>query len=79
MPRALPNKQKLTSLTVSKLRPAERPYLVWDDLQRGLALQVQPSGYRSYKLIYRFHKRPRWHHIGAADAIALADARRRAG
>jgi integrase len=78
VPRALPNKQKLTSLTVSKLRPAARPYLVWDDLQRGLALQVQPSGYRTYKLIYRFHKRPRWHHIGAADAIALADARRRA-
>jgi integrase len=76
VPRALPNKQKLTSLAVTKLRPAGRPYLVWDDIQRGLALQVQPSGYRSYKLIYRFHKRPRWHHIGAADAIALADARR---
>jgi integrase len=41
-----------------------------------LALQIQPSGYRSYKLIYRFHKRPRWYHIGAADAIALADATR---
>jgi integrase len=50
--------------------------LVWDDLQRGLALQIQPSGYRAYKLIYRFHNRPRWYHIGAADAIALADARK---
>jgi integrase len=39
-------------------------------------MQIQPSGYRSYKLIYRFHNRPRWHHIGAADAIALADARK---
>jgi integrase len=45
-------------------------------VQRGLALQIQPSGYRSYKLIYRFHKRPRWYHIGAADAIALVDARK---
>jgi integrase len=61
---------------VSRLRPAARPFLVWDDYQRGLALQIQPSGYRAYKLIYRFHNRPRWYHIGAADAIALADARK---
>jgi hypothetical protein len=39
-------------------------------------MQIQPSGYRSYKLIYRFHNRPRWYHIGAADAIALSDARK---
>jgi hypothetical protein len=76
MPRAAPNKCKLTSLTVTRLRSTSRPYLLWDTLQRGLALQIQPSGYRSYKLIYRFHKRPRWYHIGAADAIALADARK---
>src|SRR5215471_7138922 len=74
--RAVPNKQKLTSLTVTKLRPTAKPYLVWDTYQRGLALQIQPSGYRSFKLIYRFHNRPRWYHIGAADAIALADARK---
>ena len=74
--RAVPNKQKLTSLTVTKLRPTAKPYLVWDTHQRGLALQIQPSGYRSFKLIYRFHNRPRWYHLGAADAIALADARK---
>jgi integrase len=61
---------------VSRLRPSDKPFLVWDDYQRGLAIQIQPSGYRSYKLIYRFHNRPRWYHLGAADAIALADARK---
>jgi integrase len=76
MPRAAPNKCKLTPLAVTKLRPEGRPYLVWDNFQRGLVLQVQPSGYRAYKLIYRFHNRPRWFHVGAADAIALADARK---
>src|SRR6516165_3882030 len=76
MSRAVPNKQKLTSLTVTKLRSTTKPFLVWDTVQRGLALQIQPSGYRAYKLIYRFHNRPRWYHIGAADAIALADARK---
>jgi integrase len=75
--RAEPIKQKLTSLT-TKLRPAAKPYLVWDTAQRGLALLIQPSGYRAYKLIYRFHGRPRWLTIGAADAIALANARKEA-
>jgi integrase len=63
-------------LTVNKLRPKAHAYLVWDTYQRGLALQIQPTGYRAYKLIYRYHNRPRWFHIGAADAIALADARK---
>jgi hypothetical protein len=63
-------------LLVSRLRPAAKPLLVWDTYQHGLALLIQPSGYRAYKLIYRFHKRPRWYHLGAADAIALADARK---
>ena len=76
MPRAAPNKQKLTPLAITKLRPQTRAFLVWDVLQRGLALQVQPSGYRAYKVIYRFHNRPHWCHIGAADAVSLAQARR---
>src|SRR6516164_5530942 len=74
--RAVTNKQKLSSLTVTKARPTAKPSLIWDSYQRGLALQIQPTGYRSFKLIYRFHNRPRWYHIGAADAIALADARK---
>jgi integrase len=76
VPRADPNKCKLTSLLVSRQRPAETPYLIWDTYQRGLALQIQPSGHRAYKVIYRFHNRPRWFTIGASDAIALADARK---
>ena len=69
-------KFKLMPLTVNKLQPKAQAYLIWDSYQRGLALQIQPTGYRAYKLIYRFHNRPRWYHIGAADAIALADARK---
>src|SRR6516225_12162105 len=75
MPQVL-KKQKLTSLTVTKARPADKPFLIWDTLQRGLALQIQPSGYCSFKLIYRYHNRPRWFHIGATDAICLANARK---
>jgi integrase len=62
-------------LTVTKLQPKDHTFLVWDTYQRGLALRIQPSGHRSYVLIYRHHGRPRWYHIGAADAIGLSDAR----
>jgi predicted DNA-binding transcriptional regulator AlpA len=72
------NKRKLNALDGVKLKPQSRAYLVWDSLQRGLALQVQPTGYRAYKCIYNFRNRTRWYHIGAADAIGLADARRMA-
>ena len=65
--RTVPNKQKLTSLTVTKLRPTAKPYLVWDSYQRGLALQIQPSGYRSFKLIYRFHNG----HVGITSALPM--------
>jgi hypothetical protein len=44
-------------------------------MQKGLALQVGPSGSKSYKLVYRFGGRPRWYTIGKADAISLKEAR----
>jgi integrase len=76
MPRAAPNKRKLTTLLLQRLRPQARAFMVWDAQQRGLALRVWPSGRRSWYLVYRRHGRPRWYHIGAADAVALADARK---
>jgi integrase len=76
MPRAAPNKRKLTPLLVQRLRPKARAYLLWDTSQRGLALRVQPTGHRVFMLVYRHHGRPRWFHIGAADDIGLSDARK---
>jgi integrase len=76
MPRAAPNKRKLTTLLLQRLRPQARAFMVWDAQQHGLALRVWPSGRRSWYLVYRRHGRPRWYHIGAADAVGLADARK---
>lgn len=70
------NKRKLTELLVRKVKPTNNPFLIWDTHQRGLALRVEPTGYRAWKVIYRHHNRPRWYHIGAADAIGLSDARK---
>jgi integrase len=75
-PPSAPNKKKLTSLTVQRLKPMAGAYLVWDIMQRGLAVNVQPSGYRSYKVIYSRHGKPRWVHLSACNAIGLADARK---
>ena len=71
------NKRKLNALDGIKLKPQSSAYLVWDTMQRGLALQVQPTGYRAFKFIYNFRNRTRWFHIGAADGIGLADARKK--
>ena len=68
-------KRRLTELYVRKLKPKAQPFLVWDTLQRGLAIRVQPTGARAWKCIYSHHGRPRWLHLGDAGAIGLADAR----
>ena len=68
-------KRRLTELSVRKLKPRPGAYLIWDTLQRGLAIRVQPTGARAWKMIYSCHGRPRWLHLGDAGAIGLADAR----
>ena len=47
-----PNKHRLNDRFVIDLQPRAGPYLVWDTLQYGLAVQVQPSGHKAFKVIY---------------------------
>jgi integrase len=68
-------KRQLTELSVRTLKPGAAPYLIWDLKQRGLAIRVQPTGARAWKAIYSYHGRPRWLHLGDANAIGLSDAR----
>src|SRR5262245_59885546 len=68
-------KRRLTELFVRKLKPKTNAFVVWDTQQRGLAIRVQPTGARAWKVIYSYHGRPRWLHLGDAGAIGLADAR----
>lgn len=74
-PAAPPNKRKLSEIFVRNLRPTDRTQVVWDTHQRGLALMVQATGRKSWKCVYTHRGAPRWYHIGAADAVGLADAR----
>src|SRR5262249_33335165 len=70
-----PEKRRLTELAVKKATPRSEAYLIWDTHQRGLAIRVQPTGAKAWKCIYSYHGRPRWLHLGDANAIGLADAR----
>ena len=38
----------LNKRNVDALKPAEKPYIAWDDRVTGFGLRVQPSGVRSY-------------------------------
>ena len=75
-PAAAPERCKLSEIFIRKLEPRGSAFLVWDTHQRGLVLQVQPTGRKAWKAIYSVGGRPRWYTIGAADAIGLADARK---
>jgi len=70
------NRRALISSFVLAHQAPERPTLIWDVRAPGLALSLRPSGKKAWKVVYRFHGRPRWLHLGDARAIALPDARR---
>jgi integrase len=72
MPIQARHKLRLTELKVRKAGAG----VYWDEIQRGLALRVQPTGGRSWYCVYSRQGRPRWLWLGKADAIGLADARR---
>jgi integrase len=73
--RAAAFKRKLSALTVQRAKPRARAYLIWDTGARGLALRVQPTGRKSFCVIYRAGGRPRWLHLGDADILPLSEAR----
>ena len=70
------NRKKLTDLFVSTRKSGERDELIWDARQPHLALSIRTTGKKAWKVIYRFHGRPRWLHLGDVRSIGLADARR---
>jgi hypothetical protein len=72
-------KKRLSELLIKRLKPAAKPFLVWDLKQSGLALRVRPTGARSWYVVYSRQSRPRWLRLGDAGAIGLADARQLAG
>lgn len=75
--RRVKHKVRLRELSIRNAKPEAKPYMIWDLVQRGLGLRVQPkpTGSKSWKCVYSRGGKPRWYHIGNADVIGLADAR----
>ena len=61
-----------------RVRPEAKPFLIWDEPTRGLALSVLPTGRKSWKFIYAFAGKTKWYTIGDANALGLEGARARA-
>lgn len=75
MPKKAQHKRELREISVRQVQPQARPFLVWDEKQRGLALQVRPNGTKVWKAIYTFGGRTRWYHLARADEIGIEQAR----
>jgi hypothetical protein len=74
-PKSPPNRYRLNDRFVRTVPPAEKRTLYWDTVQQGLVLAVEPTGHKSYKLIYSMRGRPRWFTIGSVTSIGLKEAR----
>lgn len=71
---------KLTERRIAELTvpQGKKDALFFDEQQRGLAVRVTAAGSRSYLVQYRLHGQKQRLPIGNVQAIALADARKRA-
>jgi integrase len=58
--RVAQHKLKLTDRRVQNLKPNGSTTIVWDSVQRGLGLRIQPTGHKSWVVIYRHNRKPRW-------------------
>jgi integrase len=74
-PKRAPRKQRITELTVRKVRPQAKAFLTWDTKAPNLALRVQPTGHKSWVVVYPRHGRSRWLTLGNAASIPLESAR----
>ena len=64
----------LSDARIRTLKPAEKPYKVFDF--EGLYLLVKPSGARLWHLKYRFAGREKLLALGPYPTVSLAEARR---
>ena len=70
------NKHRLNDRFISDLQPKEKAFLVWDTMQRGLLVKVEPTSHRSFKCFYSRRGKSRWCHLADATAINVAQARK---
>ena len=67
---------KLTDAAVTRLRPREREYTVWDSRLPGLGVRVRPTGGKSYVLLRDVGGRSKRISLGPVMTKTVAEARR---
>ena len=70
-----PNRRRLNQRFIETVKPEGKRKLYWDTVRQGLVLSVEPTGHKSYKLIYTINNRSRWYTIGNAGKVGLKEAR----
>ena len=71
-------RMKLTDAAVSRFRPREREYTVWDSRIAGLGVRVRPTGGRSWVLLLDAGGRTKRVSLGPVSTKTVAEARREA-
>jgi hypothetical protein len=75
-PSLSPRRARLTQRYVESLQPETLAYQVRDSKQKGFLVRVQPSGHKTWKLVYRHNYITRWFHIGRVGAVDIVTARK---
>ena len=70
-----PNHKNLTVPFIKTVKPGAARTLYWDTKRPGLALSVESTGHKAFKLIYNFNGRSRWYTIGPVTKLGLKEAR----
>lgn len=65
----------LSNTSIANAKPCEKPYSLTDE--RGLSLQIQPSGGKWWRFRYRFLDKGKMISLGVYPDVSLKDARER--
>ena len=69
-------RMRLTDAAISRLRPREREYTVWDSRTPGLGVRVRPSGGASFVLLHKADGRSKRNSLGSVMSRSLDAVRR---
>jgi integrase len=75
MGKSAAQRRELNDRVIKTLKPGAKRTRFWDTKQRGLVLQVEPTGHRTWKVAYRHNGKLRWYSLDKDGAIGLKEAR----
>ncbi len=71
-------KQGLSDVKIKNLKPAEKPYKVFDGTGLGLYILVKPNGSKLWRIDYRYEGKYKTLSLGKYPVVSLSEARKKA-